>query len=120
MSLSLILDCSKVARYYPHEKLNANEYSLKKVYKYSLLYNLPLVSLFSYRDMFIPACAKGLWLSLVFIIMICISLIVFMTGLVNDSVIITSLAISPALAILLVPNSILIRILRFNNKKRAL
>ena len=109
LTLSCILDCSKARRNYPHEKLSASDYTFKTVYKHSLLYNLPLISLFGFRDVVIPSCAKGLWLSLMLIIITCLSLFVFMITVINKSVIMTSLAIAPVLALLLLPNSILIK-----------
>ena len=112
LTLSCILDCSKARRNYPHEKLSASDYTFKTVYKHSLLYNLPLISLFGFRDVVIPSCAKGLWLSLMLIIITCLSLFVFMITVINKSVIMTSLAIAPVLALLLLPNSILIKIVR--------
>ena len=49
---------------------------------------------------------------MMYMIIICISLYVFMIALINDSVITTSLTLIPFLAVLLIPNSLFIKIIR--------
>lgn len=119
MVIAFILDRIKKPDYYPHLKLWARDYSFNRVYNFSLMYNLPWANFFSYRDRSIPTWAKGLWLSMMYMIIICVSLFVFMTKLIAESVIATSIIVIPFLALLLIPCSLFIKIVRikiFNPK----
>ena len=122
MVIAFILDRIKKPDYYPHTKLWARDYSFNRAYNFSLMYNLPWANFFSYRDRSIPTWSKGLWLSMMYMIIICVSLYVFMTTLVAESVIATSLTIVPFLALLLIPSSLFIKIVRikiFKPKRQA-
>ena len=110
--ISRILDCFIKNRYYPHEKLSKSSLKFCTVLGYSLVYNLPLISLFSYQDKVIPNFAKALWLSMIYSMIIVLSFVSFMIGLINGSIIYTSITLSLILAIMLIPNSIFIKMIR--------
>ena len=107
--ISRMLDCCIKNRYYPHEKLSNSSFKFCTVFKYSLLYNLPLISLFSYQDKVIPNFAKALWLSAIYIMVIVLSFVCFVIGLINGSVTYTSVTLSFILGFLLLPNSLFIK-----------
>ena len=120
MAISKIVDCVKKNRYYPHENLLTSTYNFKTVFGYSLLYNLPLISIFSYRDKVIPNFGKAIWLLIVYIVVIIASFVVFAFTLVSGSILTTSIVLSLTLSLLLLPNSIIVRILRVKDKNEVL
>ena len=117
--ISKILDSVKKNRSYPHEKLTSSNYSFKTVFGYSLLYNLPLISIFGYRDKVIPNFGKALWLLIIYIVVIIVSFVVFAFSLLNGSVLITAIILSLTLSLLLLPNSVFVKILRVKDQNEV-
>ena len=102
---------------YPHTKL-AGRGTFKKVFRYSLIYNLPCISVFSFYDPSIPACARALWISVIHWIIILPTALIF--RFYNGDVIETAIVVALTFGIIFTANSWVICMVRktakvFNN-----
>ena len=115
--IAQILDCAKRQRYYPHESLSQSSYNFKTVFGYSLLYNLPLISLCSFRDRVIPNFAKALCLTMMYVLVIVLSFFFYLIDFIYGTVSGINFSLIWFLALFLVPNSLFIRIISIKADK---